>query len=38
MLYLKSGSFDVKNLRVTHGLKDNLDPVDHDLLVITAVR
>ena len=37
MLHLKSGSFDVENLRVTHGLKDNLDPTDHDLLVITAV-
>ena len=37
MLHLKSDSFDVKNLRVTYGLKDNLDSVDHNLLVITAV-
>mmetsp|Transcript_49225 Transcript_49225/g.49992 ORF Transcript_49225/g.49992 Transcript_49225/m.49992 type:complete len:171 (+) Transcript_49225:237-749(+) len=37
MLHLKSGSFNLKNLRVTYGLKDNLDPVDHDRLVITGV-
>ena len=37
IIHSKRGSFDLENLRVTHGLKDNLNPVDHDLLAITAV-
>ena len=37
LLHLQSGSFDVNNLKITYGLKDNLDDNDHKLLVITAI-